>query len=150
MTREEALSILKSILADLQRGAKDTDNVSCCLEYGFITYGKAKDCIKALEQEPTTKNDLGVDAVSRQAVLNTLDNMDSALDVDRTVEAYKELLKECYKVLPSVTPQDPILDKLRAEITTLQNRCYALTKGTMCAFCKYVCEYKAESEETDI
>ena len=52
MTREEASSILKNILADLQRGAKDTDNISCCSEYGFITYGKAKDCIKALEQEP--------------------------------------------------------------------------------------------------
>ena len=34
--------------------------------------------------------------------------MDSALDdEDRTVETYKELLKECYKVLPSVTPQKP-------------------------------------------
>ena len=43
--------------------------------------------------------------------------------------------------------QEPILDELKAEITTLQNRCYALTKGTMCAFCKYECEYKAETEE---
>ena len=60
---------------------------------------------KQTEQGPTTKNDLGVDAVSRQAVLNTLDSMNSALDEDRTVETYKELLKECYKVLPSVTPQ---------------------------------------------
>ena len=41
-----------------------------------------------------------------------------------------------------------ILDKLRAEITTLQNRCYALTKGTMCSFCKYECQYKAEQEKT--
>lgn len=45
------------------------------------------------------------DAVNRQAVLNTLDNMDKALNEDRTVENYKELLKECYEVLPSVTPQ---------------------------------------------
>ena len=44
--------------------------------------------------------------------------------------------------------QEPILDNLRAEITTLQNRCYALTKGAMCAFCRYECEYKAEPEET--
>ena len=42
--------------------------------------------------------------------------------------------------------QEPVLDKIRAEITTLQNRCYALTKGTMCAFCKYECKYKAETE----
>lgn len=40
------------------------------------------------------------DAVSRKAVINTLDNMDKALDTDRTVENYKMLLTECYKVLP--------------------------------------------------
>lgn len=62
---------------------------------------------KALEQEPTTKNDLGDDCVRRKAVLNTLERMDKALDEDRTVDSYKELLKECYKVLPSVTPQEP-------------------------------------------
>lgn len=46
------------------------------------------------------------DAISRQAVLNTLDRMDKALDTDRTVESYKELLTECYKVLPPVK-QEP-------------------------------------------
>lgn len=46
------------------------------------------------------------DAVNRQAVLDTLDKMDKALDTDRTVENYKELLNECYKVLPSVTPKE--------------------------------------------
>ena len=42
------------------------------------------------------------DLISRQAVLATLDNMDKALDEERTVEKYKELLTECIKVLPSV------------------------------------------------
>jgi hypothetical protein len=70
-------------------------------------------------------------------VLNTLENMDRALDEDRTVENYKELLRECYKVLPSVTPKpksecehdheilkaysdgaNAVLDKIRAEIDT--------------------------------
>ena len=41
------------------------------------------------------------DYISRQAVLNTLDNMEKALDEERTVEKYKELLTECIKVLPS-------------------------------------------------
>lgn len=45
------------------------------------------------------------DTVKREAVLNTLDAMDAALDEDRTVEAYKELLKECYKTLPPVAPK---------------------------------------------
>ena len=48
------------------------------------------------------------DAISRQAVLNTLDNMDKALDEDRTVENYKALLKECYEGLPYITPQPKI------------------------------------------
>ena len=45
------------------------------------------------------------DAISRRAVLDTLNKMDSALDEDRTVETYKELLTACYKDLPSVTPE---------------------------------------------
>lgn len=40
--------------------------------------------------------------ISRQAVLDTLDSMDKALDEDRTIENYKELLRECYKVLTPV------------------------------------------------
>ena len=47
------------------------------------------------------------DLISRQAVLETLDDMDNVLDEDRTIENYKELLKECYEVLPPVRPQEP-------------------------------------------
>ena len=47
------------------------------------------------------------DLIQRQAVLETLDDMDNVLDEDRTIENYKELLKECYEVLPSVNPQEP-------------------------------------------
>ena len=57
--------------------------------------------IKALEQEPCE------DAVSRRAVLNTLDSTDKFLDETRTVESYKTLLEECYKNLPPVTPARP-------------------------------------------
>lgn len=46
------------------------------------------------------------DFISRQAVLNTLDKMDKALDTDRTVESYKELLTECYKDLPPAVPNE--------------------------------------------
>lgn len=42
--------------------------------------------------------------ISRQAVLDTLNKMDKALDTDRTVENYKKLLSECYKDLPPVMP----------------------------------------------
>lgn len=62
------------------------------------------------------------DAVKREAVLNTLDTMDKALDENRTVEAYKELLKECYKALPPVTPKQrwiPVSEKLPPENTVV-------------------------------
>ena len=59
-----------------------------------------------------------------------------------TLGEYEEMTKP----LDREVEQEPILDNLRAEITTLQNRCYALTKGAVCRFCKYECEYKAESE----
>lgn len=41
------------------------------------------------------------DSISRQKVLATLDFADNALDEDRTVENYKELLTECIKALTS-------------------------------------------------
>lgn len=68
------------------------------------------------------------DCISREAVLNTLDVMDKALDENRTVEAYKELLKECYKALPPVTPKPrwiPVSERLPEEsgsyLTTTRN-----------------------------
>ena len=65
--------------------------------YGTSEY--TDEIIKALSAEPQG------DSISREAVLNTLDNIDKALDEDRTVEAYKDLLKECFKELPPVEPQ---------------------------------------------
>ena len=46
------------------------------------------------------------DTISRKAVLDTLERMDKALDEDRTVESYKDLLRECYKFLPSVSSSE--------------------------------------------
>jgi len=57
---------------------------------------------KWLEQEACE----GKNCISRQAVLDTLNKMDKALDDDRSVESYKALLTECYKDLPSVIPLD--------------------------------------------
>ena len=92
MTREEAIRMLKynsNVIHKTINGETDPNEV------------EALDmAIKALEQEPCD------DCVKRQAVLNTLDEMDKALDIDRTVESYKELLTECYKNLPSVTPKE--------------------------------------------
>ncbi len=61
------------------------------------------------------------DCISRQAAIDTLDNTDKFMDEDRTVETYKALLKECYEVLPSVTPKQkmghwiPVSERLPEE-----------------------------------
>lgn len=74
------------------------------------------------------------DAVKREAVLNTLDAMDAALDENRTVEAYKELLKECYKELPPITPKQKIGKwiKVVTEIDSFGNETY----HHECSVCK--------------
>lgn len=56
---------------------------------------------KALEQEPTTKNDLGVDCVSRQAV-DSLACEYLTKATDESIAFYEHFLE-----LPSVTPQEP-------------------------------------------
>lgn len=98
------------------------------------------------ELEPTTKNDLGDDCVRRKAVLNTLERMDKVLDEDRTVDSYKELLKECYKVLPSVTPQEPILDRITEIIEPLRHLSIDEMSGIEWQILQVINKYKAESE----
>ena len=53
------------------------------------------------------------DLISRQKVLNTLDNMDKALDEDRTVETYKALLTKCIKVLPTAKSDGDLISRER-------------------------------------
>ena len=69
------------------------------------------------------------DYISRQAVLNTLDNMEKALDEDRTVEKYKELLTECIKVLPTVENKGewiPVSERLPERFRFVNCTCHSL------------------------
>ena len=95
MTREEAAERIETIKMTLEECIEGEDDVSYITSDDVNALDMA---IKALEQEPCK------DAISRKAVLDTLDKMDSVLDEDRTVETYKELLTACYNDLPSVTP----------------------------------------------
>ena len=78
---------------------------------------------KWLEQEPCE------DVVRRQAVLNTLDKMDKALDEDRTVENYKELLTECYKDLIPVIPKEEIIHCKDCKYRDYWGDCNKWSKG---------------------
>lgn len=75
-----------------------TEFADRCRECG-ARYGKL------LKQEPCK------DAVSRKAVLNTLDKMDKALDENRTIEEYKELLRECYEQLTPVKVREDAVSR---------------------------------------
>ena len=71
-------------------------------QYMEIKIKELEDRVKVLEQQPCE------DAISRTSVLNTLDTMDKALDENRTVEEYKELLRECYEQLPLVSVSEKV------------------------------------------
>lgn len=62
-----------------------------------------KVAIKALEQEPTTKNDLGVDCISRKAALDITWQDPSYSDPLNVLTEVRDKIRE----LPSVTPQEP-------------------------------------------
>lgn len=121
MTREEAIEILKhperryskQTMADAFNMAIEALKAEPCedcrkaeeIMQTLCDYGcemKIQDAISQVLETECTKCE---DAVRREAVLNTLDTMDKALDEDRTIEHYKELLKECYKELTPVSPK---------------------------------------------
>lgn len=57
-------------------------------------------------KEPTTKNDLGVDCISRKQAIDAFPNLLPNIGYNK--QGITEILQE----LPSVTPQEPILDKI--------------------------------------
>ena len=92
--------------------------------------------IKVLEQETCE------DTISRQAVLDTLDKMDKALDIDRTVENYKELLTECYKDLASAVSKEKTA-KWETTTTVFCGRTFEVIE---CSCCKQKQEYFAKTK----
>ena len=132
MTREEFDEILEQ-----------TNAVICNREW----YERA---IEVLEQEPCE------DCISRQATVERLCKVADFMNEKRSGLGSPYIMAALFiqdnkDEFPSVIPEPKtdVLDKIRAEITTLQNRCYSLTKGTMCAFCKFECKYTAESEDKE-
>ena len=118
-------------------------NFSCGLDWWNTEY-----------KEPTTKNNLGVDWESYKDVDgNSLDDLilevlQNNFDCGNTY-GYK-VADEIIGLLPSVTPQEPILDKIRAEIEQLHLIGYAIVDGkreiASRAVMQIIDKYKAESE----
>ena len=126
MKKEEAIDDLRYLL--------DFD------DYGSVHSESILLAIKALEQEPCE------DAVSRQSV-DELCFRFLRTNSDDNIAFY-----EHFQDLPSVTParkQEPILDKIRAEIADLDDADYdyeGYYKAVTDAL-KIIDKYKAESEE---
>lgn len=123
MTRDEALKVWLPII---QMGVETMPECKEALDMA----------IKALAQEPTTKNDLGVDCVARQDVERFIEGFINEYTPEEELE-FINLELDGLKHLPPVTPQElkpmveidlysvikqkyierEILDKIRAEIT---------------------------------
>ena len=107
MTREEAIAQLKMdrnlCNFNPMTGEEEPMNEDC--RKSVVALDMA---IDALQQEPSE------DCVSRQAVLYALDKRFDSIPMEQTTEIL--LLRKDLRELPPVTPQKPILDKIRAEI----------------------------------
>ena len=95
--------------------------------------------------EPTTKNDLGVDAISRRSIIEEMEKRYAEGDY---------ITKGFINSLPSVTPQEPVIDKIRAEITNIPitdsdghfNNWYREPQAIINDVLQIIDKYKAETE----
>lgn len=92
----------------------------------------------------TNKNDLGVDAVNRKAVHDMLENLPITVE-DKW---FNWLQKACMRLaeLPPVTPQEPILDKIYADIQRLRGCSCSCSDGIIDDVENILDKYKGESE----
>lgn len=136
MTREEAISWLVSLT---EHEGEDIPIYDTDVEALNMA-------IKALEQESTTKNDLGVDAISREQALRELKESAEHHANDSREEALLRRDRDIIRALPSVAPQESILDKIRAEIESI-NLLAEYTRGDIKRMALNVIDkYKTESE----
>ena len=112
MERKEAIKTIKEAESCFCKHGAYKDCHSGC------KYREALDAaVKALEQEPTAKNDLGVDCVSRA----------DALDCVNWGYSFSDIYKKINE-LPSVTPQEP-------RIITCKECKYYRDKGNKYSYC---------------
>ena len=115
MTREEALEVIKS--------------------HPFLFASFPDDVLEALDvlikRESTTKNDLTIDLIDRAELLKAMDTWDKfgytetgcfvrEPKGDYVPYIHYEDMVNCVKGMPPVTPQEPVIDKIRAEIDGLK------------------------------
>ncbi len=108
MTIEIALKIKRGIEDKIEANVADMDDWAEFWGFSVDEYESFLDmAIKALEQEPTTKNDLVVDCISRQAVIDELKRYFHDEYYQRTsIQDCRDcFIEDVLNNLPSVTPQ---------------------------------------------
>ena len=117
MLREESSSSEKPNKSEIPTGST-TKNCESCRHYG-LHHEICNYCYKCSlwkEKEPTTKNDLGVDCISRQELLKIYEDRFSELQKlkhlkdNKGAEDRQMGVNYCINILkelPSVTPQEP-------------------------------------------
>ena len=163
MTREEAEKYAENMT---YREAIYNLKQAKSVPYRKATFIKINELLNELEQEPTTKNDLGVDAVSRQAINIYIDYI---LNHGMGKKKSFDFIKKFVTNLPSVTPQEQfkpmveinlysvikqkyiereVLDKIRAEIeqTYETDIGFLIHDETKRTILNIIDKYKAESE----
>lgn len=89
------------------------------------------------------KNDLGVDLISRADVLKLMQDNWHTHNGDWAMQESMDDIR----ALPSVTPQEPVLDKIRAEIKELQTYFHEML--ILDEVMQIIDKYKAETEAED-
>ena len=106
MSRKEAIEELKAIL---EMDYKNVPLSKAALEMAISSL--ETDEAYQLEYERTTKNDLCVDCISRADAIHAVSEA-----LKHTFVAHLDIAYEVIGKLPSVTPQEPVLYKIRAQI----------------------------------
>jgi hypothetical protein len=126
MTREEAITVLEGLSDNplLGNQHKAAFNIAIHDIKAYHNWNinnlilVNKDNYEPLEQEPTTKNDLGVDCIDRAELLKAMDTWDKfgytetgcfvrAPKNDYVPYVHYEDMVNCVKGMPTVTPQEP-------------------------------------------
>ena len=102
MTIDEAISHLDTYSSTMGSGQTTQEQHEDAKRVAIATMRK----YQKLEQEPTTKNDLGVDCVARQDVERYIEGFINEYTPEEELE-FINLELDGLKHIPSVTPQEP-------------------------------------------
>lgn len=120
MTREERENALHCLKVMIDEEVCEECNLYGTTGTDHCEHDCVRVAIKALEQEPTTKNDLGVDADKLIADCEKM-SFDFELFGRPTKALLLDAVKNIVKDLPSVTPQEPRKSRDMEEIEEVIN-----------------------------